>query len=69
MQELTRRRQLGDGPLDVDDASARDACRLSEAMVRRTLEVLVDAGQIPPAWRDRSAAEGGLWTNRLRENP
>ena len=43
--------------------------RLSEAMVRRTLEVLVDTGQIPASWRDRSVTEGSLWTNRFHAKP
>ena len=43
--------------------------RLSEAMVHRTLEVLVDTGQIPAEWRDRPVAEGGLWTNRFQPGP
>jgi hypothetical protein len=38
-------------------------------MIRRTLEVLADTGQIPPAWRARSAAEGDLWTNRFQATP
>ena len=43
--------------------------RLSDAMVRRTLEVLVDTGQLPASWRDRSVADGGLWTNRFHAKP
>jgi len=43
--------------------------RLSDAMVRRTLEVLVDTGQLPASWRDRSVAEGSLWTNRFHAKP
>ena len=43
--------------------------RLSDAMVRRTLEVLVDTGQLPASWRERSVAEGGLWTNRFHAKP
>ena len=43
--------------------------RLSEPMIRRTLDVLADTGQIPPAWRSRSAAEGDLWTNRFQPTP
>ena len=43
--------------------------RLSEPMVRRTLEVLADTGQVPAAWRGRSAAEGILWTNRFHAGP
>jgi NitT/TauT family transport system substrate-binding protein len=53
---------------DVLPALSRDG-RLSEPMIRRTLEVLADTGQIPPAWRARSAAEGDLWTNRFQATP
>jgi peptide/nickel transport system permease protein len=38
--------------------------KFNEPVMRRTLDIVADTGQIKPEWQDRSAAEDGFWTNK-----
>jgi NitT/TauT family transport system substrate-binding protein len=52
--------------LSLDDtipAFSKDG-KFSEPVMRRTLDIVAETGQIQPEWKDRSAAEGGFWTNK-----
>ena len=37
---------------------------MTAAVDDRTLDIVAETGQIKPEWKDRSAAEGGFWTNK-----
>ena len=41
--------------------------KFSEAGMRRTLDIVAETGQIKPEWKDRSTAEGLLWTNKFHQ--